>query len=79
MFGERNNKRPKSPLEDGDHPELDTSVFLNEDDTIKYQVMIGQLQWLISGGRFDIQTPTMTMSVFLSQPRIGHLEKLKRM
>jgi len=79
MFGERPNKRPKSPLEDGDHPELDTSAFLNEDNTIKYQLMIGQLQWLITIGRFDMQTSTMTMSAFRAKPRTGHLERLRRM
>ena len=79
MFGERPNKRPKSSLEDGDHPELDTSAFPNEDNTINYQLMIGQLQWLITIGRFDMQTSTMTMSAFRSKPRTGHLERLKRM
>ena len=79
MFGEKPNKRPKSPLEDGDHPELDTSAFLDEDDTIKYQAMIGQMQWLITLGRFDMQTSTMTMSAFRAKPRVGHLERLKRM
>ena len=79
MFGERPNKRPKSPLEDVDHPELDTSAFLNEDNTINYQLMIGQLQWLITIGRFDMQTSTMIMSAFRLKPRIGHLERLKRM
>ena len=36
----------QSPLEEGDHPELDTSEFLGESDysdTEKYQSMIGSL------------------------------------
>jgi hypothetical protein len=41
--------------------------------------MIGCLQWAVSLGRFDIQTSTMTMSRFLAAPRIGHLNRLKRM
>jgi hypothetical protein len=30
-------------------------------------------------GRFDIQTSTMIMSQFCATPRIGHLNRLKRM
>jgi len=40
--------------------------------------MIGALQWLISLGRFDIACAAMTMSRFRAAPRIGHLERLKR-
>jgi hypothetical protein len=39
--------------------------------------MIGCLQWAVSLGRFDIQTSTM--SDFRAAPRIGHLNRLKRM
>jgi hypothetical protein len=41
--------------------------------------MIGCLQWAVSLGRLDIQTATMTMSRFRTAPRIGHLNRLKRM
>ena len=78
MFGTKLGKRPYSPLEEGDHPELDTSSFLGEDDIMKYQSLIGQLQWLITLGRFDIQTAVMTMSSFRAQLRFGHLDRLKR-
>ena len=40
--------------------------------------MIGALQWLILLGRFDIATTVMSMSCFQAEPRIGHLERLKR-
>ena len=40
--------------------------------------MVGQLQWLITLGRFDIQAQVITMSRFRAQPRKGHLERLKR-
>ena len=40
--------------------------------------MVGQLQWLITLGRFDIQAQVITMSRFWVQPRQGHLERLKR-
>ena len=68
-----------SPLEGGDHPELDTSPELSDEGLKKYQSMIGSLQWAISLGRFDIATAVMTMSSFRASPREGHLDRLKRM
>jgi hypothetical protein len=68
-----------SPLEKGDHPEIDQTEELDENGIKKYQTMIGCLQWAVSLGRFDIQTATMTMSRFRVSPRVGHLERLKRM
>jgi hypothetical protein len=41
-------------------------------------LLIGQLQWAISLGRFDIAVAIMTMSAFRSAPREGHLERVKR-
>ena len=40
--------------------------------------MIGQLQWLVTLGRFDIHAQVTTMSRFRSAPRKGHLERLQR-
>ena len=40
--------------------------------------MIGQLQWLVTLGRFDIHAQVTTMSRFRSTPRKGHLERLQR-
>jgi hypothetical protein len=67
-----------SPLEKGDHPELDTSDFLDEDGQQQYQSLIGSLQWAISLGRFDISVAVMTLSGFRAVPRQGHLERAKR-
>jgi hypothetical protein len=67
-----------SPLEKGDHPEIDTFEELDEEGIKKYQTMIGCLQWAVSMGQFDIQTATMKMSRFRTDPRKGHLERLKR-
>ena len=50
MFGLPLTAKYQSPLEEGDHPELDTSELLNDSDTKKYQSMIGSLQWLITIG-----------------------------
>jgi len=40
--------------------------------------MIGTLQWLVSLGRFDIFSAVVTLSRFRIDPRVGHLERLKR-
>ena len=40
--------------------------------------MIGQLQCLVTLGRFDIHAQVTTMSRFRSAPRKGHLERLQR-
>jgi len=67
-----------SPLEKGDHPELDTSNLLEEDKIKVYQSLIGSLQWAVSLARMDIATAVMTMSSFRAAPRVGHLERTKR-
>jgi hypothetical protein len=67
-----------SPLEKGDHPELDTSKLCDSIETHKYQSLIGSLQWAVSIGRIDITTAIMTLSSFRSVPRKGHLERAKR-
>jgi hypothetical protein len=79
MFGEYPNKRMNSPMEKGDHPELDDSELLDEDGIRQYQSLIGSLQWTASLGRFDIATAVMTMSGFRVAPRVGHLNRVKRM
>jgi hypothetical protein len=76
MFGTK-PKEYTSPLEKGDHPEIDTSEELDEDGIKMYPSMIGCLQWAISLGRLDIHTATMTMSRFRAAPQKGHLEQLK--
>jgi hypothetical protein len=60
-------------LESSDHPEIDSSKFLGEDDIQKYQSLIGAMQWAISIGHFDIAV-YMTMSSFRASPHHGHLE-----
>ena len=72
-------KKFTSPLEKGDHPEVDETPLLGEEGTRTYLSMVGQLQWLVSLGRFDIFSAVVTMSRFRSMPREGHLERLKRM
>ena len=78
MFGSKPKLTYASPIEKGDHPELDTSELLDMDGIRKYQSMIGALQWVVTIGRYDVMTAVMTMSGFRVAPRHGHLERLKR-
>ena len=66
-----------SPLKKGDHPEIDNSEFLNNDNVQVYQLLIGAMQWAVSIGHFDISTAVMTMSGFRAQPCHGHLDHIK--
>ena len=44
----------------------------------KYLTMVGQLQWLVTLGKFDIRAQVATMSRFRAAPRQGHMDRLKR-
>ena len=78
MFGEKPRIRYSSPLEKGDHPELDKSELFDETRIQQYQSLIGSLQWAVSIGRIDIATSVMTLSGFRSIPRQGHLDRAKQ-
>ena len=78
MFGEKPKINVYSPLEPGDHPELDDSELLDATGTQQYLSLVGMLQWAISLGRFDIATAVMSMSSFRAAPRRGHLDRVKR-
>ena len=64
MFGIKPKTMYTSPLDQGDHPKLNTKDELGEEDTKKYQSLIGALQWVVSLGQFDIRTAVMTLSSF---------------
>ena len=57
---------------------MDTTDILEGQQVNHYLTMVGQLQWLITLGRFDIQAQVVSMSRFRAQPTQGHLEKLQR-
>ena len=78
MFGSKPKQIYASPLEKGDHPELDTSEYLDQDSTQKYQSLIGAIQWAVSLGRLDVNTAVATLASFRAEPRKGHLERAKR-
>ena len=44
----------------------------------KYLTMVGQLQWLVTLGRFDIHAQVATMPRIRAAPRQGHMDRLKR-
>jgi hypothetical protein len=56
IFGEPPKQTYLSPLEKGDHPELDTLELLDSQGIALYQSLIGALQWVITIGRFDVNT-----------------------
>ena len=58
----QNHLKVLTPLEKNDHPELDTSDILEGQEVNYYLTMVGQLQWLLTLGRFDIQAQAITMS-----------------
>ncbi len=64
MFNENPPSKANSPLDSNDHPEVDTSKFLDEDGIQQYQSLIGSMQWAISIGRFDIAVHVSYLSKF---------------
>ena len=78
LFNTEPSKGPKTPLEKNDHPELDTSDVLEGQQVNHNLNMVGQLQWLITLGRFDIQAQVITITTFRAQPRQRCMERLKR-
>jgi hypothetical protein len=77
LHGEKPRKA-SSPLEQNDHPEMDDSPFLGQNETQHFQSLIGAMQWAVSIGRLDIATAVMSLSSFHAMPRRGHLERAKR-
>jgi hypothetical protein len=77
LFGKKPKTSVTSPLEKNDHPELDETEIVDTDGVSRFQSLIGQLQWAVSLGRFDIATAVMTMSSYRIQPREGHLGRAK--
>ena len=78
LFNEDPPKGYKTPLDKNDHPELDTSEIIEGVMAAKYLTMVGQLQWLVTLGRFDIHAQVAPMSRFRAASRQGHMDRLKR-
>lgn len=54
-------------------PELDCSVFCDDDQWLIYNSLIGIARWICELGRIDILTETSELSSYLASPRVGHL------
>jgi hypothetical protein len=76
LYGEKPRKA-SSPLEQNDHPEMDNSPFLGQDETQQFQSLIGAMRLAVSIGRLDIATAVMSLSCFCAMARRGHLERAK--
>ena len=57
MFEEK-QKKTKTPLVAGDHPDFDLSEFCDHDQIKQYQTIVGQLIWLTGLG--DLILPSMS-------------------
>jgi hypothetical protein len=68
--------KPKTPIQNGYRPELDTSPLLDDDQANYYQSLIGVLRWAVELGRIDIHVYVALLSSYLAQPRIGHLQQV---
>lgn len=77
-FRENPEQKYKSPLQKGDHPELGTTAFRDDEGIEIYQALKGALKWAISTARWDIQYAVMVLSSYRAQLRVGHLDRIKR-
>jgi hypothetical protein len=56
-----------------DHPEDDTTLFLDAYLHQEYQALIEMLQWVVTISRAEICFATSSLSQFFAAPREGHL------
>ena len=56
-----------------------TLNYIQQEQITKCMCMIGQLQWAVTLGRYDFLAHVLSMSRFRLVPKIGHLERLKRL
>jgi hypothetical protein len=71
-------RKYSNPSETGDHPEMDTSAILGDEDHQKYQMLIGMLVWIVIIGRIDVAHATPSLSRFTACPRQGHMDQALR-
>ena len=73
MFDGEEPKTYMSPLPKGDQPELEDTEECGPADTVRFQSLVGALQWCISLCRADIANAVMTLSRYRAMPLVGHL------
>ena len=64
------------PCSPSDHPELDLSPLLNEQQHRLYQQLVRMAEWALQIGRFDIRYALTSLGRFSEAPREGHLSRL---
>ena len=65
-------------LEAGCHPELDDSKLLDDEDTTKYRMLTGSLNWAVTIRRVDVMFAATTMARYNHAPRIGYMKVMLR-
>jgi hypothetical protein len=78
IYKEQLPRKIDAPLDPKDHPELDDTDLLDKAGMCLYWKLLGMLQWAVTLGRIDIMCAVMTMGGYRCQPRIGHMNRLKR-
>jgi hypothetical protein len=71
--------KTKTPIPPNDEPELDESEPCGDADRKQYQAMIGIGTWCVQLGRTDICYGICSLSRFAAAPRVGHLQRLRRL
>lgn len=71
-------KKENVPAKPDDHPETDTTPFLDKNGITKFQSIIGTCQWISTSGRFDITFAVTNLSRFCASPREGHLKRAEK-
>ena len=66
-------KRQSVPASPGNHHEMDTLEFLDDDGHLYYQMPVGMLNWIVGIGRFDMAYATSSLTRCTYCPRKGNL------
>ena len=62
-------RKEKLPCIPSDHPELDLSPLLNEQQHRLYQQLVGMAEWAVQIGIFDIRYALTYLNQFSAAPR----------
>jgi hypothetical protein len=73
-----NLKNYESPMEATYHPEVDDTPTLDDDETSKYRMLVGSVNWTVTLVRFDVYYATQTLARYMVTPREGHKKAMLR-
>ena len=77
LFG-KDLPKNDNPMVDGDHPEEDTSLLLDDGGHQKYQTFIGIMNWIVCIGIMDVAFATSSILRFTALLRNGYLNRVLR-